>query len=127
MHLLLLTIETLKQDKMYELIELITDRPLQEENDNSCIDDFYKSDNFEAYFENGNEDEWIRIHGTYELEIEEEDNSMEEDTRNVFYIDRIKFNDLTIYMNDVKVNLQLAELQSLLNDVENKIIKHFDF
>ncbi len=112
---------------MYELIELITDRPLQEENDNSCIDDFYKSDNFEAYYENGNEDEWIRIEGTYELEIEEEDNSIEEDTRNVFYIDRIKFNDLTIYMNDVKVNLQLAELQSLLNDVENKIIKHFDF
>ena len=55
------------------------------------------------------------------------DNSKEEDTRNVFYIDTVKFNDLTIYMNDVKVNLQLAELQSLLNHVENKIIKHFDF
>ena len=112
---------------MYELIELITDKPLQEENDNSCIEDFYKSDNFEAYFENGNEDEWIRMHGTYVLEIEEEDNSMEEDTRNVFYIDAIKFNDLTVYMNDVKVHLQPNELQSLLNDVENKINQHFDF
>lgn len=112
---------------MYELIELITDKKLQYNNDNSCLDDFYTSDKFIAQFENGNEDEFLRINGVYELEIEEEDNSKEEDTRNVFYIDTIKFNDLTVYMNDVKVNLQLAELQSLLNDVENKIIKHFDF
>ena len=111
---------------MYELIELITDNPLQYNNDNSCIDDFYKSDNFEAYYENGNEDEWLRIKGTYVLEIEEEDNSIEEDTRNVFYIDTIKFEDLTVYMNDEKIHVQPNELQSLLNDVENKITNYFE-
>ena len=112
---------------MYELIELITDKKLQYNNDNSCIDDFYKSDNFEAYYENGNEDEWIRIEGTYVLELNEVDNSKEEDTRNTFEIEKVTFEFITVFINDVKVHIQDSELQSRLNDVENKIIKHFDF
>jgi hypothetical protein len=85
---------------------------------------------FVANFENGNEDEDIRIEGNVNLDIESEDASYTHDfgTQEVwhYWIEKFNFSQIKIYINDVKVSVPQEEYQTLFNEIENNITNLFE-
>ena len=114
----------------FEYKHLETIKRLQHYQDHSNIDDFYKSDSFEANYYNSETDEYLDIKGEYELEFNEEDTSFSHafgtETQGYTYIEKVTFDYIECYINDVKVNLQPLDLQRFLNDVENEIINAYE-
>jgi hypothetical protein len=85
---------------------------------------------FVANFENGNEDEDIRIEGNVNLDIESEDASYTHDfgTQEVwhYWIEKFNFSQIKIFINDVKVSVPQEEYQTLFNEIENNITNLFE-
>lgn len=114
----------------FEYQHLETEKGLQHYQDQSCIDDFFKSDTFEAHYYDSETDEYLDIKGEYELEFNEEDTSFSHDfgtqEQSYTYIEKVTFDYIECTINDVKVNLQPLDLQRFLNDVENEIINAYE-
>jgi hypothetical protein len=89
----------------------------------------FESD-FIANFENGNEDESIRIEGNVEFDIESEDASYTHDfgteERIVYWIEKFNFSQVKIFINDVKVSVPQEKYQTLFNEIENNITNLYE-
>ena len=112
----------------YELIELdIFDRMPTIEDDE--LSTSFESD-FIAYFENGNEDEYIRIEGSVEFDIESEDVSYDDYFGTIktyeYWLENFNFSQVKIFINDVKVSVPQEEYQTLFNEIENNITNLFE-
>ena len=85
---------------------------------------------FTAYFDNGNEDEYITIEGNVFFDIESEDASFTHDfgTQEVwhYWIEKFNFSQIKIFINDVKVSVPQEEYQTLFNEIENNITNLFE-
>ena len=113
----------------YELIDLdVYDRMPTIQDDEISTD--FDSD-FIAYFENGNEDEDIRIEGNVYFDIEIENVSYDDYLGRTYKmyeycLEGFAFTQVKIFINDVKVSVPQEEYQSLFNEIENNIINLFE-
>ena len=114
----------------FEYQQTETDKGLQHYQDQSCIEDFFKSDNFVASYYDSETEDILQIKGSYELDFCQEDTSFAHafgnQTQGFTYIERVHFFFAQAYINDVKVTLQPLDLQRFLNDVENEIINSYE-
>ena len=85
---------------------------------------------FIAYFGNGNEDEDIRIEGNVFFDIVEEnadfDHAFGTEKRIEYWIEKINFSQIKIFVGEVKVSVPQEEYQTLFNEIENKITNLFE-